>query len=67
MAQISYVEYTGKGLHSEDNVARLKPALKKWMGQYVLPPFFRLLRLFAKYLVKGTTFLPRLILRMQAF
>jgi len=52
MAQISYVEYTGKGLHSEDNVARLKPALKKWMGQYVLP-LFRLLRLLLNILSKA--------------
>jgi len=65
MAQNLHAECTGKGLHSEGNVAKIKPALREWLRQYVLP-IFGLFRLLAKHLVKGKIFPLRLILGMQA-
>jgi hypothetical protein len=65
MVQSSYNKDTGKGLHSNGQVAKIKPALEDLMKQYVW--FVRPLCILAKLFVKGSIFLMKWIRRMRVF
>lgn len=65
MVQHSYIKDTGKGLHSNGHVAKIKPALEDLLRKYVW--FVGPLCTLAKLFVKGSIFPMKWIRRMLVF